>query len=306
MIHINCTFPPSQVHWCICADSLPSYAAGHDPVWDNLLGVFGILFRCFLFCASWWGEIYWCSSSCAILWKCFIWKWKQHDCYVFTKCNIHYKFEHLSLWNTVSQTGCHLLFVLCIWGEPKRAPLWWVYVCTRMLGLKMTKLLYYILNKEWDHCETGWSRYIHAHIVMVFTHAAHWYSNHVLTNEKFSTSPAEQLDMPINIPIPVVLIDAAECGSTTIKTSSLSNLDTGNETVDLPFQSGFEHEVWCWSYVGLTYVSTFWGGRCWWIQLVNNASQELECSFHSFWSLSPGGIQSFSYTVFVSFVRVPS
>lgn len=224
MIHINCTFPPSQVHWCICADSLPSYAAGHDPIWDNLLGVFGILFRCFLFCASWWGEIYWCSSSCAILWKCFIWKWKQHDYYVFTKCNIHYKFEHLSLWNTVSQTGCHLLFVLCIWGEPKRAPLWWVYECTRMLGLKMTKLLYYILNKEWDHCETGWSRYIHAHIVMVFTHAAHWYSNHVLTNEKFSTSPAEQLDMPINIPIPVVLIDAAGCGGTTIKTSSIAQL----------------------------------------------------------------------------------
>jgi len=136
--NINRTFPPSQVHWCVCTDSLPSYAAGHDPVWDNLLGVSGILFRCFLFCASWWGEIYWCTSSCAILWKCFIWKWKQHDYFVFTKCNIHYKFEHLSLWNTVSQTGCHLMFVLCIWGEPKWAPLWWVYVCTRMLGLKMT------------------------------------------------------------------------------------------------------------------------------------------------------------------------
>jgi len=68
------------------------------------------------------------------------------------------------------------------------------------------KLLYYILNKEWDHCETGWSRCIHAHNVMVFTHAAHWSSNHVLTNEKFSTSPAEQIDMPINIPTPVVLI----------------------------------------------------------------------------------------------------
>lgn len=86
------------------------------------------------------------------------------------------------------------------------------------------KSLYYILNKEWDHCETGWSRYIHAHNVMVFTHAAHWSSNHVLANEKFSTSPAEQLDIPINIPTPVVLIDAAECGSTTIKTSSIAQL----------------------------------------------------------------------------------
>jgi len=37
-------------------------------------------------------------------------------------------------------------------------------------------------------------------------------------------SPAEQLDIPINIPIPVVLIDAAECGSTTIKTSSIAQL----------------------------------------------------------------------------------